>query len=433
MSQSDESKDDDLRRLLTDAFTRYEPQPDPSLWQRIKPFLPTRKPVSGWVAGLILALLLLVGWYSYRYIQPAPIAGRQHRRSPQTGWTNESEPVQPASASIAMTTVPTRLVGRRSGPVGNPDEINAIIVTHQSAHRSPSRPARSIGKPGHPVRFISHSTHQTVSRLMTKKAKSRPLSVSLTRTPAHEAGTEAPSETKIEVSRLSIRNGAFGRAWSLPGIPPVAVAMPVSEPTRKSQPIWFGLAASPLQTFGMQRITGRSETYVQNVSLPRLFTKPMNGYQLSASLTRNQWQLNLSVTHTRQWAFYEVATNQFRVDSVDATRVQVVRLGTPMNNITSQNMAGLGLSRQFILWQRQSTGIIADAGAEVGWLIGTGRLSAFATVSAGLWREIVPGWRVSLSPKLRYGLQQQPDVHELIQIRPYTVGLTVGVHRQLGK
>ncbi|WP_375447542.1 hypothetical protein [uncultured Fibrella sp.] len=458
MNSSDDSTDKALKERFQQVFKDFERTPSRSLkkriWQQIAA-APTRR--SRYVALAVLLLLLIGGaLYGPRrtQIRRAP-NGQSNRlvfgqsRRPIPGQTNAVSPQAQTRSAVTLDRVAVVANGDRATdqPVGSSAQptIQKVQSDNLVSDTKATLPRQSVYAP-----TVARAGR---SRLATNQVRLSPVlnqaNQSVDRGPTFRTEKQANPNLALStpvriLSGPAVSDRIVGQE-ALIGLQPVAIRqsrVPVytitrpmvqlpqqlTEATAESRPVplrWLA-SVSPLSTFQLMTIMARPETYVQQVDAPSSFSSPTWGYQVSGGLVWQQFAVQLTVGQLRRWAYYDLATNEYRIEPTGLNEYRVTRLGRSVAENSSLTMLGAGLTKEYTLGKRPGR-YAARVGGQGTYLPATGQTLLWGQAALTMGIPLKNAYSLQLGPTVQYGFSPIFSNDRQLVIHPFLVGASLTI------
>lgn len=475
MKSSDERIDEELRKALKDRFDHFERLPDPSLRDKVFKGLADSRIMLQ--TGIVSALLLLIAVTAVVYVgsrrgaskayrlaagshvaSAAHGAGAAHGASAAHGAGKEALDREAVGANrpgvIPVTEAPAKVVEGK---------IPVSAAVQQAAHLNAFKPAKNTVAP---VK-IQHRAAAPPRKLVSQKPRSgalepyhatalinrdevkQPKAASQT---AHTAPGTIPPRAQ---ATLSQQDSSAGRAaqtnlegHSVAGqdigvLDHTPLALPQyhwaadtlvtpGQPKKRYallfKPRWAILAGlTPLRTFQILTVRPGNGVVYQNFDLPSKISAETIGYKFHAGVERGGFQLLLNYGQFRQSYRYEIATGEFVVGPGLSGNYEVVRKGIPKEQNSTARLVGLSVKKHAVRRSHFLRNYYGDVGAEFSRELTS--KSNMLWINAGFGKELFAGKDVALTvgPYVEYSVFKLRNPENPFKIRPYQIGLAVGM------
>ncbi|ARK09835.1 hypothetical protein A6C57_05495 [Fibrella sp. ES10-3-2-2] len=444
MNSSDDSTDKALKERFQRVFNDFERTPSRALKKRIWQQLPVSSTTrSGYVILAALLLLLIVGvLYGPERVLPRPIIDVQLKRplsKPHNAGSLQAKrrsaihlhQVAAADGASLTTSQPASSSTRSTvQQMIRPDEFHtdATAALPRQYTRSAARKARSRPTSGDQVRVFSVAD-QAVNRRPRFRTDMQvdldsPLSISVRASPEPARydsvfGQEALVRLQpVVICPLRVPDYAIRRqVVQLPQQPTEA-----TDESHRASLRWLA-SVSPLSTFQFMTIVTRPETYVQRVDAPATFSAPTWGYQVSGGVMWRQFAVKLMAGQLRRWAYYDLATNEYRIEATGQNEYRITRLGQSVAENSSLTLLGASLAKEYTLGLGKRPGqYAARVGGQGTYLPATGQTLLWGQAALTTAIPLRSAYSIQVGPMVQHGFSRLFSGDRQLNIHPFLVG-----------
>lgn len=449
MNSSDDSTDKALKKRFQQVFNDFEQTPSRSLKKRIWQQLPGTSTTRHRYVVLAVLLLLLIGGalYGPQRILTRPATHAQHKQLAHGQSYTESPQPQTQPATYSGTSVS----GIAGLVIGQPDSSltqatlrdetqphnsvlakkSAKLALPHSLQRPQVRIAR-LAPASNQVRSSSVVNQDNQSRGRKPTTRSEEQVNSVASTPIRALSESSVSDSVLgEDARATVQPMAI-RPFRAPVYtitrPMVQLPQQSTEATAESRPVplqWLA-SVSPLSTFQLMTIVNRPEIYVQQVNTPAAFSAPTWGYQVSGGVVWRQLAVQLMAGQLSSWAYYDVATNEYRIEPTGLNEYQVIRLGRSVVENRSLTMLGASLAKEYRLGKRPGR-YAARFGGQGTYLPATGQTLLWGQAALTMGIPLTNAYSVQLGPTVQYGFSRLFSGDRQLAIHPFLVGMSLTI------
>lgn len=460
MNSSDKSNDDKrLQRHFQQVFNDYELEPSASLDKRIARKLPSSTGRYRWSVSLLLGMLLLVMAVYYRSYQP--LLKAYSSRSPYSAQTENSGRTMRSQSTTNLKSINREPVDNKTPNLSKPVDQSlssktaksyqrpALVTTHNGVGQRDRKPAsfQSVDE---------HASLQTVTTQQLKSAKREAVKgvtsrfeisrrsddldrseslVTSQHTDQGQSLADGPvaSETQLaevplaawqSLRPLGLSDNASVLAQLKRSVLATSSALSVEQPTKARTRIRWLASVAPLSTYQLMTVVAKPDAYIQRVHTPSALSGPTWGYQLSAGAEWRQATLQVTVGQIRRWAYYELATNTFDIESIGPKQYEVVQREQSVAENVSLTMLGLRISKQYTLG-RDTSPYYVQLGGEASYVPHTHQSLVWAGAGLGANLPLGKAYQLQVGPTVSYGLSRLWSAQQQLIIHPYLVGVAL--------
>lgn len=187
----------------------------------------------------------------------------------------------------------------------------------------------------------------------------------------------------------------------------------------------FLVSGSSMNTFQMLTINPDPRGIYQNFDFPEKISLQNIGYKYNIGIERNGLQFLLNYGRFSQSLRYEIATDEFLVEDLNAKDYKVIRKGKAVHDLTTFRFLGLGFKKHSVLKSGPFKKYYADLGMEVSRELQLGQNTMWGNV--GIGKEIYFNKYVGLNigPYLEYSFTRLRNQENSIKTQPYQLGVSV--------
>ncbi|XWW48170.1 hypothetical protein JYG30_12350 [Fibrella sp. USSR17] len=454
MNSSDDLTDKALKERFQRVFNDFERTPSRALKKRIWQQLPVSSTTrSGYVILAALLLLLIVGvLYGPERVLPRPILDVQSKRL----ITNQSRRFahrtnntdSPQSQPQATIHTDQTVSDNNNGQAISPPTGSSTRSTVQHVIR-PGNPAIDM-KAARPRQYARPTARFARSRIVQDQVRLFPVISQAGRPVDHGpiVRTEKPANSDqaiptpvYAVSETVGADSVFGQE-ALARLQPAAirplrvpdytitrqvVQLPQqsTEATAESHRAslrWLA-SVSPLSTFQFMTIVTRLETYVQRVDAPATFSAPTWGYQVSGGVMWRQFAVQLMAGQLRRWAYYDLATNEYRIEATGQNEYRITRLGQSVAENSSLTLLGASLAKEYTLGLGKRPGqYAARVGGQGTYLPANGQTLLWGQAALTTAIPLRSAYSIQVGPMVQYGFSRLFSGDRQLNIHPFLVG-----------
>ncbi|MBO0951788.1 hypothetical protein [Fibrella forsythiae] len=448
MNSSDDSTDKALKERFQQLFNEFERTPSSSLKKQIWKHVPAASTPRYRYVVLAL-LLLLIGGALYgpqrmltrqtTHIQPKrPASAQQQTGSSQSQKRSVIHSNPSASDSDGpVTTLPDPSANQTI--THQEKQPNMLVATTSSMPRQPVRPAARVTRPlpaSAQVRLSAadRQTDQLTGRRPPLSTGRQANPVPLLSTPVHPSMPPVVADSVFGQAALAALQPMVIRPFHVPDhtLTKQVVQLP-QQPTEatiesRRPPLQWLASVAPLSTYQWMTVMARPETYVQQVGAPAAFSAPTWGYQVSGGLVWRQFTVQLMAGQLRRWAYYELATNEYRIESTAPNEYRITRLGRSIMENSSLTMLGASLGKEYTLGLGKRPGrYAARVGGQGTYLPATGQTLLWGQASLTMAVPLKNAYAVQLGPTVQYGFSRLFSGDRQLVIHPFLVGASLTI------
>lgn len=446
MKSSDERIDEELRKALKDRFDHFERLPDPSLRDKVFKGLADSRIMLQ--TGIVSALLLLIAVTAVVYVGSrrgasnasrlaagSYVASAAHDAGKEASAreavvANRPDMMQVAEApanldafrSAKSTVAPVKIENRAAAPPrklilqkSRPGDIQPYHVAALT-NRDKMKQPEAASQPAHTVpETILARAQATFSWPDSTAGRTAPTTV------------EGHSVAGQDIGVLDHTPLALPQYhWAADTL--VTPGQPKKRYAFLFKPRWAILAGfTPLRTFQILTVRPGNGVVYQNFDLPSKISAETIGYKFHAGVERGGFQLLLNYGQFRQSYRYEIATGEFVVGPDLSGNYEVVRKGIPKEQNSTARLVGLSVKKHVVRRSHFLRNYYGDVGAEFSRELTS--KSNMLWINAGFGKELFAGKDVALTvgPYVEYSVSKLRNPENPFKIRPYQIGLAVGV------
>ncbi|MCF2505720.1 hypothetical protein L0663_20160 [Dyadobacter sp. CY107] len=415
MKTSEDKLNEALRAALKRKFDNFEDAPNPSAFEKIRAGL---KPGPQWkylFFTLLFVSIAIVG-----------IVTDQHFRKKDI-----------AKAAVSKVGVSKAAIAKLNVAKLNVAKLNvATSVSFENKKAS-----------GATFPSVSKDIKRSFSGIPNRKPKSNsvnpPLSETQSLTTVKDPGAEfnenannlsaqpsveSATDNAIHFAVNEIDNQPFTLTSVDAGMPEINVPKTDIKPVVKTGVGNFNwlVNAAILQSYQILTVPSGAQSF-QNFEFPSTFSLRSLGYKLSLGVEKKGFQLMLHYSHFQQTYSYEIAGNDYIVQTVDKDHFKVIRQGIRVSQDNNFRLIGVGLNKQ-ISWGNAAVGkYYASAGLEYSY--GTIRKQSIGWVNAGIGKQFPISTNASLhiGPYAEFSPVKFSGSGDPFYYQPYRVGISAGL------
>lgn len=415
MKTSEDKLNEALRAALKRKFDNFEDAPNPSAFEKIRANLKPRPQWKYLFFTLLFVSIAIVG-----------IVTDQHFRKKDVAKAAVSEvgvsKIGASKAAIAKLKVAKLNVATAVSFKNK--KASGATSTSVSKNIKRSFPAIPNRKPK--VNSVNPPLSETQFS-KTIKDRSSELSENtddLSSQPTQESSTDNAIHFAVD----QIDNQPFTLTAIHVGMPDVNVPKTDIRPVVKAGVGNFNwlVNAAILQSYQILTVPSGGQSF-QNFEFPSTFSLRSLGYKLSLGVEKKGFQLMLHYSHFQQTYSYEIAGNDYIVQTVDKDHFKVIRQGTRVSQDNSFRLIGIGLNKQ-LSWGNANVGkYYASAGLEYSY--GTIRKQSIGWVNAGIGKQFPISRNASLhiGPYAEFSPVRFSGSGDPFYYQPYRVGISAGL------
>ncbi|PWK28371.1 hypothetical protein LV89_01155 [Arcicella aurantiaca] len=193
---------------------------------------------------------------------------------------------------------------------------------------------------------------------------------------------------------------------------------------------YLSVSITPLQTYRILTVNNRG---VQNLLKNSLFDAERNGFAFEVGMTKaiaNTWNFrsNISYLKMRQWAEYQVSTDEILVKNTSAITNSIEQIGERKTERQTLEMVGLKVDVQKFLRTSIRNRYFIATGTQLMYDPANRQSNVFVNASAGFQHIINKNCFLTVEPTANYLLNNINDSKSLIQSSAYNLGLKIGLN-----
>ncbi|MEA5460188.1 hypothetical protein VB796_14115 [Arcicella sp. LKC2W] len=315
--------------------------------------------------------------------------------------------------------------------VGENNEIQNVAIEHKDVERENISPINHVKTKKTQIKIGRVLKEKNVSNVYNEEIKlgeESAKNISENQIATNEATIEEVRYTK-PLELLKNKDIVFVKSDL---ITPQISENPLSKeikPIRRA--IYLSVSITPLQTYRILTVNNRA---IQNLQKNGLFDAERNGYAFEIGVTKpigNTWNFrtNISYLKMRQWADYQVSTDELLVENIAANtnnRIeQVVQHRTESNTL---EMIGLKADVQKFLRISGRNRYFIATGTQLMYDPANRQTNVFLNASAGFQHIINKNCFLTVEPTANYLLNNINNSKSLIQSNAYNLGLKIGLN-----
>ncbi|MEZ0543144.1 hypothetical protein [Fibrella arboris] len=444
MNSSDDSTDKALKERFQQLFNEFERTPSSSLKQQIWKHLPATSTTRRRYVVLAIVLLLLIGgaFYGPQRLLNSPTTHALPDRLVNDQRRTGSPPTQAqlaANTDRAATGVDKRVATQ-------PDRLSTLPKA-PPAHPAFSTKPAPPGQPVHLADRIARSRPASDQVRLPAAARQadqltgrppaspidKPASPTLWRsTPVHAMAQPVVADSVFGQAAVSALQPMTIRPFCVPDNPLTKQVVPLpQQPTEataenRRPPLQWLASVAPLSTYQWMTVVARPETYVQQVGTPAAFAGPTWGYQVSGGLVWRQLAVQLMAGQLKRWAYYDVATNEYRIDPTGPGAYRITQLSRSVVETGSLTMLGASLAKESALSKRPGR-LVASLGGQGTYLPATGQLLVWGQAALITGIPLKTAYSVHVGPTVQYGFSRLYSGDRQLVIHPFLVGVSLSI------
>lgn len=236
----------------------------------------------------------------------------------------------------------------------------------------------------------------------------------------------ATNVASVVINPLDIQPGIFeSNAQKLPNI---NVAKNDIKPViyKNSGQIKLVLNAAVLQSYQILTVPSGAQSF-QNFDFPSTFSLRSLGYKLSIGAETKGFQFLLHYSRFKQDYSYEIAGNDYVVETIDKDNFKVIRQGTRVSQENQFSLLGIGVNKQ-VTWGNAAIGkYYASAGLEYSY--GLIRKQSIGWINAGIGKQfpISKNRSLQIGPYAEFSPVKFTGSGDPFFYQPYRVGISAGL------
>lgn len=184
--------------------------------------------------------------------------------------------------------------------------------------------------------------------------------------------------------------------------------------------------AAVLQSYQILTVPSGAQSF-QNFEFPSTFSLRSMGYKLSVGVEKKGFQFMLHFSRFQQSYSYEIAGNDYIVQTFDKDHFKVIRQGTRVSQDNKFRLIGVGMNKQ-VNWGNAAVGkYYASAGLEYSY--GLIRKQSIGWVNAGIGKQFPISRKSSLhiGPYAEFSPVKFSGSGDPFYYQPYRVGISAGL------
>jgi hypothetical protein len=193
---------------------------------------------------------------------------------------------------------------------------------------------------------------------------------------------------------------------------------------------YLSVSITPLQTYRILTVNNRG---VQNLLKNSLFDAERNGFAFEVGVTKpigDTWNFrsNISYLKMRQWAEYQVSTDELLVKNTSVIANSIEQIGERKTESQTLEMVGLKVDVQKFLRTSSRNRYFIATGTQLMYDPANRQTNVFVNASAGFQHIINKNCFLTVEPTANYLLNNINDSKSLIQSSAYNLGLKIGLN-----
>lgn len=424
MKTSEDKLNEALRAALKRKFDHFEDEPNPSAFQKIRANL---KPGRQW--KYLFFTMLFVGVSIV-----AVITDQHYAKTNIAKKAVLKEAFKKAEAEITVAKI--NLVGKQPAATlaSNPEKPAAISHSNNKSHKPALPPVANN---------IESDLSATAGAERENNLVNPQLSESLKPDQEKDAGSVSgknQDDLFSSSSTMTIGNRDIDISVSEIDNQPVTFAsiqagkLDIHIPKTETKPVvkhdkgnfnWL-INAAILQSYQILTVPSGAQSF-QNFEFPSTFSLRSMGYKLSLGAEKKGFQFMLHFSRFQQSYSYEIAGNDYIVQTFDKDHFKVIRQGTRVSQDNKFRLIGVGINKQ-VSWGNASVGkYYASAGLEYSY--GLIRKQSIGWVNAGIGKQFPINRKSSLhiGPYAEFSPVKFSGSGDPFYYQPYRVGISAGL------
>jgi hypothetical protein len=256
--------------------------------------------------------------------------------------------------------------------------------------------------------------------------------------------TDTQSEKVAQTPSLLTKNLAIKPIKSVVDIllPTIAIqpnattVLAIDKAGQKDRKPTFYISVMPMYSYYSVKPYSYDNQLVKNVKLSNSLANSRLGLnfqlgakwpiskKLSVRTAFNYTQLNENLNYQAQ-SINPISYNTQVVDNNSIAVTPVYQIKN-LSSVTNWDMLGVGIDIQYQILQIKNTKHFISLGRDLNVILpsdGTKRLNGFVNLSYGINQKVGQGLVFTVEPTLNYSLRSQSDIHGLLNLQPYSMGL----------
>jgi hypothetical protein len=190
----------------------------------------------------------------------------------------------------------------------------------------------------------------------------------------------------------------------------------------------FVFNVTPLNTIQVLTVKASPGVIYQNVSVPSGISLPRLGYKVSGGLTKNNFQFLLSYGQLSQSFGYEIASDEFELNTKDSKDLNFVPKGIQYQEYHKLSFVGIGLKRHNLIRNASVfQNYFGDVGLEFSREFRTDTNVLWGNVAIGKQFSINKSTWLTIGPYAEYSFTKMINPDTRFKIKPYQIGLSIGI------
>lgn len=483
------SEEDILKRFLQDTFSDYEPVPDRQTWENIRKGIESQQPSVGtglrqWIVPVV-ALLLLVGGIalnknnlenetklainSSKVFLNIESQATDHQNNKinkliKFGINNREEKSEKTLVNEATFKVKSKVLFEVEKPFKVPasSTIKAASMVKKNVQEYAVSTKEFVGIEDKPV--VASAVVRVLDEHLS--VTNRPFSLRQPRlnldasdlwisglSPHNKSKksinpTNPNSDNILSMNDAVIEEVRYTKPLEILKnkklvlvknelVPPQIIKININgeaKPIRR--PLYVSMNITPLQTYRILTINSQD---IQNLQTNNTFDSERNGFAIDLGITKtigNKWNLrgNISYLKMRQWAEYQVNTNNISVKNYSNYSNNVAFGGNDnefigQTRIEAKTLQMVGLKADVQRFFRISgrNRYFISSGSQLMYELTQKQSNVFINASAGFQHLVNKDCFLTIEPTASYLLNNINDSKSFIQTNAYNLGLKVGL------
>jgi hypothetical protein len=429
MKTSEEKLNEALRQALKRKFDDFEDQPNPSSYSQIRTRLKQPRNFK-----YLFFTILFVGLFVGSIVIDQHWVRRKSASNPKSVTRTESgtrrelaEPIVTGRGAGIMqkehvkSSVSNSLQTNALNPGRKPDRANAEPLT-----RSPINTVSDRSIVGESVAVTPEATFMEQQNPGTGMLSDQH---PVLENSATTAGVSEPENELSELPGIGMLEpeGVKFEKMNFPKVELASDSKTSQLIHATSGKIGWLLHVASLKTYQIITVPKTNGSDFQNFKFPSAFSLETLGYKVSGGLEKSGFQLMLHYSLFRQAYSYEIAGNEYVVNSVEDKNFQVVRRGKVVNENRKMELLGIGINKQVLWGKSPLRKYYATGGVEYSHILRAKRYIGWVSLGAGRQIRLNNQALIQVGPYAEFSPVKVPGSGDPFYYQPYRVGISLGL------
>ncbi|SKB81907.1 hypothetical protein [Dyadobacter psychrophilus] len=432
MKTSEDKLNEALRAALKRKFDNFEDVPNPSAFQKIRANL---KPGPQWkylFFTLIFVSVAIIGIVADQHFRKDDIA---KKAVPLEAAEAADTKMNVAEMKSGTKTTAAKLALNSKNLTSRDIKPTAILDENTTARKATLHAFSENSKSSSSAVSNAEPESTFVNPQLSEKTQFSTLKKDVNSIPGERydellsnSPTSSVDDRALNFDMSKIDNQTVTLTSINPGKPDINVPETDIKPIVKHGNGNFNwlINAAVLQSYQILTVPSGAQSF-QNFEFPSTFSLRSLGYKLSVGVEKKGFQFMLHFSRFQQSYSYEIAGNDYVVQTFDKDHFKVIRQGTRVSQDNNFRLIGVGVNKQ-VSWGNATVGkYYASAGLEYSY--GMIRKQSIGWVNAGIGKQFPISRNSSLhiGPYAEFSPVKFSGSGDPFYYQPYRVGISAGL------